>query len=178
MPEGFCAPPLCWDLIYNFAKMKLFVLKPEDVPNWGKGINIPLNQFPNEVAAFQAKLNAQAQTLCVGANCVCVRLHKKALTFALGPQRIGAHPAGVTDIFLDGITATGFFGLCSPRRWVKLKKGDKWVPVEDLKVPDVILPSSPPKPGSSGGGSKKSKKGAKGKKGRKGTKKRARRSAY
>lgn len=167
MAEGFCAPPLCWDLTYNFAGMRLFVLKPEDVPNWGKGINIPLNQFPNEVAAFQAKLNAQARTLCANANCVCLRLHKKAVTFALGPQKIGAHPGGVTDIFLDGVTATGWFGLCSPKGRIKLEKGGKSVPVEDLKEPDVILPSSPHKPGS-GGGSKKSKKGGKGKKGRKG----------
>jgi len=172
MPEGFCAPPLCWDLTYNFAAMRLFVLKPEDVPNWAKGINIPLNQFPNEVAAFQAKLNAQARTLCADANCVCVRLHKKAITFSLGPQRIGAHPGGITDIFLDGVTATGWFGLCSPKGRIRLQKGDKSVPVEDLKEPDVILPPSPYKPGGSGG-YKKSKKGGKGSKGGKRTKKRA-----
>ena len=162
MPAGFCNPPMCWNLAYNFANINLIVIKPADVPNWGKGLIVPANQFAQMVAAFQAQLNAQALTLC-GANCVCVRLHKKAVQWKLTPMRMGPHPAGgPAEIYMDGIVGRGWFGLCALRGQVRIQKGNKWVPVEDLTPPDIMDSSSTP-PSPPVGGSKK-KKGTKKKK--------------
>jgi len=159
MPQGFCIPPVCWNLTYNFAAAGILVIKPKDVPNWAQGIAMPLGSFPAMEGAFMAQLNAGANLAC-DHDCVCVRLHKKAVTLALPPQRLGAHPLGKTDVYMTGITVTGFWGVCLAKKWVKVKKGDKWIPVEDLPQSDILTPPSS-SGGSSGGHKKKGKKGKK-----------------
>lgn len=155
LPPGVCPNAVCWDLTYNFAACQVRVMKPADVPNWNKGALVPVNMFPQQVAQFQARLNAQAKTLC-GNTCVCFKLHKKAINFRYEPMKIGPHPAGVTDLYLEGVTARGWMGLCLAKGWVRIGKGGKWIPVEDLDAPDVIKEGSSSSPG--GGGKKKGKK--------------------
>jgi hypothetical protein len=163
LPPGVCERGVCWDLTYNFANCRVIVIKPEDVPNWNKGARLPVNLFPM-AAAFQQNLVANAKTLC-GATCVCFRLHKKAINFKYDPMRIGPNPAGnQTDVYLEGVTARGWLGICFAKGWVRIEKDGKWEKVEDLKEPDVILEGA-----SSGGGGKK-KKGKKAPKRRKGRK--------
>jgi len=145
--NGFCTPPVCWNLTYNFAAAADLVIKPKDVPTWAKGIPMPLGSFPAMEAAFMAQLNAGATLRC-DQDCLCVRLHKKAITVALPPQRIGPHPLGKTDVYMTGITVTGFWGMCLLKHGgVRIKKGDKWVYPDELPSSDLLVP--PPSPGGS-----------------------------
>jgi hypothetical protein len=119
--------------------------------------------FPNEAAAFRAKMNAMANVSC-DQDCVCMRLHKNAVTVNYDPQYMCPHPnLANVDLYMTGITATGFFGLCLPKRGsIRIKKGDKWVYPEELPSTDILTPPSSPPGGSSGGsGSGKKKKGKK-----------------
>jgi len=160
LPPGVCIPPMCWQLTYNFANIVVFLIKPADAAagNWNKKQLMPVNMFQNQVNAAQAALNAQANVAC-DKDCVCVRLHPNAVNFTTR-VRIGAGPGGLLDVYMDNIAVTGFFGLCARKKWVRVKKGGKWIPVEDLGPADILTPL--PSSGGSGGGNKK--KGKKGKK--------------
>lgn len=150
--NGFCIPPVCWTLNYNFAAAGILVIKPKDVPNWAKGLPMPMGSFPAMEAAFIAQTNAGATLRC-DQDCICVRLHKKAITVALPPQRIGPHPLGKTDIYMTGITATGFWGMCLLKHGgVRIKKGDKWVYPDELPGSDLLSAD-----GSQGGSAHKKK---------------------
>ena len=167
LPPGVCERGMCWDLTYDFTKARIIVIKPEDVPNWNKGARLPVNLFPM-AGPFQQNLVANAKTLC-GNTCVCWRLHKQAINLKYDPMRIGPNPAGnQTDVYLAGVTATGWFGICFAKGWVRIWKDGKWKKVEDLGEPDLIKESS--SSGGSGGKKKKGKKGKKGRKGRRGGK--------
>jgi hypothetical protein len=158
LPPGVCERGVCWDLTYDFTKAQIIVIKPGDVPNWNKGARLPVNMFPM-AGPFQQNLVANARTLC-GTTCVCWRLHKKAIDFKYDPMRIGPNPAGnQTDVYLAGVTARGWLGICFAKGRVRIQKDGEWVPVEDLKSPDLITEG-----GSSGGSGGKKKKGKKGKK--------------
>lgn len=163
MPLGFCNPPMCWMLTYNFNAAALLVMRPKDVPQWNKGFAPGAGQFQQQANAFKAQLNAQANVAC-GGNCVCVRLHPNALNVNLAPQRIGPHPnVPGLDLYMTGINMTGWFGICAMKGAMKIKKGGKWIPVEDLGPKDTLNP--PSSSGSPGG----KKKGGKGKKKKKAT---------
>jgi len=157
--NGFCNPPLCWNTTYDVTNAGIIVIRPQDVPNkWHKGLKLPLNSFPALEAAFLATLNAGARLSC-DKDCSCLRLNKKMLTINLPPQKVAPHPAGVTDIYMEGIVLTGWWGICLAKKWgIRVKIGDKWVPVEELPSSELV-PSTPPPPGS--GGKKKKKKKAK-----------------
>jgi hypothetical protein len=168
LPPGVCERGMCWDLTYDFTKAQVIVIKPEDVPIWNKGARLPVNLFPM-AGPFQQNLLANAKTLC-GNACVCWRLHKQAVNLAYDPMRMGPNPAGnQTDVYLAGVTARGWFGICFAKGWVKIWKDGKWRKVEDLGEPDLIKEGS-----SSGGSGGKKKKGKKGKKAQRGAKPRRR----
>jgi hypothetical protein len=159
MPMGFCNPPICWRITYNFANANVLTMKRKDVPNWNLGVVSPLGTFPAIEAAFMARLNAGANLSCDN-DCICMRLHRRAVTVLLSPMLMGPTPAGGRDLYMQGIQARGIWGICLPKRGgIRIKKGDKWVYPEDLPESDILprLPSSP----SPGGSSHKKKKGKK-----------------
>jgi hypothetical protein len=168
MPMGFCNPPVCWMLTYDFTKARIRVMNPADVPTWNKGTKAPLAMFPAEVAAFTAQMNAGATYLC-DKDCVCVRLHKNAVTAKYDPMYMCPHPtvAGLV-LYMEKIEATGHWGMCLPKKGsIRIKKGDDWVYPENLPDTDILTPPPSSPGGGSGSGGKK-------KKGKKGPKKRRR----
>lgn len=157
MTMGFCNPPVCWRVTYNFAGASNLTMKRKDVPNWNLGVVSPLGTFPAIEAAFMARLNAGGNLQC-DKDCVCMRLHRRAVVVALTPQLMGPTPAGGRDLYMQGITARGFWGICLPKRGnIRIKKGDKWIYPEDLPAED-ILPKLPSSPSPGGSGYKKKKK--------------------
>ena len=157
MPMGFCSPPVCFNLTYNFGGAGILVIKPKDVPTWAKGLKMPLGSFPALETPFVNRTNAGARLFC-DKDCVCMRLHKNAITAALPPQRLGPHPLGKADIYMEGITVTGFWGMCLPiGGGVRVQKGGKWYKPEELPDTEILTPP-PSSPGSGGSSHKKGKK--------------------
>jgi len=161
MPVLFCNPPVCWRFTYNFAGASNLTMKRNDVPNWNRGVVSPLGTFPAIEAAFMARLRAGENLQC-DKDCVCVRLNKRAVVVRLDPMLMGPTPAGLRDLYMQGITVRCFWGMCLPKRGnIRIKKDGEWIYPGELPEEDILpkLPSS----SSPGGGSKKKKK----KKGRK-----------
>jgi len=178
MPLGFCNPPVCWNLTFNFAQAGLIIIKPNKVPKWDAdpkawnnvGQKAPLGTHPALENAFINKLNADARKIC-DTDCVCVRLHKRAVTVRYTPQLIGDNGlAGQArrEIYMENIWATGTFGMCLPKKGpIRIEKDGKWVYPEELPATDLLPNDEPPSSGGSGGsGGHKKKKGKKGKKGK------------